>query len=164
MTICLNLILPASCFNCKTPLGLTSSLFLSLKSIWTMQIFQKKMFLLNHMTMNFFLSQELDTPSDNPSYLESHICKHLCQSDPFFTHATNLGLTFALSHFMAQHIYEDLNPTDSTSTVPIFTTAYNGHMLNPDCTHNPFASLVDPNKSFSSLVCPCWGALIARIS
>ena len=52
MTTCLNCILPPLHFNYKTALVLKSSLFLSLKNIWTMPIFHKQTFFLNHMTMN----------------------------------------------------------------------------------------------------------------
>ena len=56
---------------------------------------------------------------------------------------------------MAQHNYEDLNPTDNPSTVPTFAKADNAHMLKLICAHNTFASQVDLNKSFNSLVSPC---------
>ena len=102
----------------------------------------------------FLLSQEIDTPSDNLSHQESHICEKFCQDHHFFTHATNLGLTFALPHFRAQHNYEDLKPTDNPFTVPTFTKADNGHMLNPLCGHNPLTSQVDPHKCLNSLVSP----------
>ena len=69
---------------------------------------QTDVFLEPHDYELFLLSQQIDTPSDNLSHLESHICEKLCQFDTFFTHATHLGLTFVLSHLMAQHNYEDL--------------------------------------------------------
>ena len=103
----------------------------------------------------FLLSQEIDASSDNLSHQVSHICEKLCQDDPFFTHATSLGTTFALTHFMAQHNYEELNPTDKPSTFPTSIKADNGHTLNPVCAHNPFASQVDPNMCFNSFVSPC---------
>ena len=52
---------------------------------------------------------------------------------------------------MAQHNYGDMKPTDSLSTVPSCTKADTGHVLNPVCPHNPFASHLDPN----TLVSPC---------
>ena len=70
------------------------------------------------------------------------------------TPATNLGLTFALPQFKAQHNYEDLKPTDNPFTVPTSTKADNGHMLNPLCGHNPLTSQVDPHKCLNSLVSP----------
>ena len=67
-----NLILPASHFNDMADLVLKLSLFLSLKNTWTMPIFHKL----------FLLSQELDTPSDNPSYLESYTCENFAKRIP----------------------------------------------------------------------------------
>ena len=61
----------------------------------------------------FLLNPEIDTISDNLSHQDSNICEQLCQDDPFFTHATNLDSAFSLPHFMAQHNYENLKPTDN---------------------------------------------------
>ena len=118
------------------------------------QLSQTDVFLAPHDYEQFLLNQEFDTPLDNPNHAESHTCENLCQDDPFFTHATNLGSQFTLPHSMAQHNYDDLEPTDNASTDPTFTKADNGHELNPVCAHNPFASQVDPNKCFNSLVSP----------
>ena len=74
---------------------------------------QTDVFLEPHDYELFLLSQEIDTPSDSPSYLEHHTCEKLCQDDCFFMHATNLGLTFTLPHFMAQYNYVNLKPTDN---------------------------------------------------
>ena len=78
----------------------------------------------------------------------------LCQDDLLFTHATNIGLTFALPHFMAQHNCEDLKPTDTPSTVLTFTKASNGHILNQICADNPCSHQVSQDKSTNSMVSP----------
>ena len=62
---------------------------------------QAAVFLEPHDYELFLLSQEIDTPSDNLSHLESHTCENSCQDDPSCTHATNLGLIFTLPHFIA---------------------------------------------------------------
>ena len=103
----------------------------------------------------FLLNQEIDTPYDNLCHQETHNCEQLCKDDPFLTHATNLSLTFAIPHFMAQHSCEDLNLTDTPITVPILTKAYSGHALSLICAHNPFASQVYHDKSSNSIVSPC---------
>ena len=121
-----------------------------------MPTFHRQMFFLEHHDYELFLlNQEIDAPSDNLSHQESHNCEKLCQDDPFFTHATDLCLDFALPHFMAQHIYEDMKPTDTPSTVPTFTKAYSGHALYPMCAHNPCSNQVSQDKSSSSMVSPC---------
>ena len=50
---------------------------------------------------------------------------------------TNLSHTFALPEFMAQHNYEDLNPTDNPSTVPTAIQSTSDQTFNPRCAHNP---------------------------
>ena len=39
-----------------------------------------------------------------------------------------------------------MRPTDNPITVPTFDKASNGHVLNPVCPHNLFASQVDPTS------------------
>ena len=56
---------------------------------------------------------------------------------------------------MAQHNCEDLNPTDTPSTVPTFTKPSSDHALNPIRAHNPFPIQVSHNKSSNSMVFPC---------
>ena len=63
----------------------------------------------------FILNQEIDTPSGNLNFQSTHVCDN---EDVNLIHATNLGHTFALPQFMAQHNYEGLNPNDTPSTVP----------------------------------------------
>ena len=41
---------------------------------------------------------------------------------------------------MAQHNYEDLNPTDTPSTVPTAIQATSDQMFNPSCATNPLAT------------------------
>ena len=48
--------------------------------------------------------------------------------DPLLTHAKDLGLTFTLPCFMAQHKYEDLQPTDTHCFIPTCTKASSGHV------------------------------------
>ena len=53
---------------------------------------------------------------------------------------TNLSHTFALPEFMAQHNYEDLNPTDTPSTVPTAIQATSDQTFNPRRAHNPMVT------------------------
>ena len=128
---------------------------------------QTDVFLDPHDYQLSLLSQELETPSDNPSYQESHTWEKLFQDDPFFTQATNLGLSFTLPHFATQDNYEELHPTDNPSTVPTFTKADNGHALKMQLvliTH--LQVRIDPNKVAQLIGFPMstlWGALIERI-
>ena len=85
----------------------------------------------------FLLSQEIDTPSDNLNFQNTHVCEN---EDVILIHATNLSPTFALPQFMAQHNYEDLNPTDTPSEVPIAIQASKYHPFDPWCAHNPMAT------------------------
>ena len=56
----------------------------------------------------FLLNQEIDTPSDILNFQNTHVCEN---EDVIIIHATHLSHTFA----MAQHNYEDLNPTSTPS-------------------------------------------------
>ena len=110
---------------------------------------------LEHHDYELFLpNQEIDTPSDNLSHQERQNCEQICQDDPFLTHATHLSLTFAIPDFMSQQNYEDVKPNDMPSTVPTFTIAYSGHVLNQSCAHNPFSSQVSQDKSSNSMASP----------
>ena len=68
----------------------------------------------------FPLNQEIDTPSDNLSHQDTHICERQGQDD-FLIHATDLSHNFALPQFRAQHNCEDLKYTDTPSIVSTFT-------------------------------------------
>ena len=68
----------------------------------------------------FLLNQEIDTPSDNLSHQDTHVCEKQGQDD-FVIHATDLSHNFALPQFMAQHNCEDLKPIDTQSTFSTFT-------------------------------------------
>ena len=118
------------------------------------QLSQTDVFLAPHDYELFLPSQEIDTSLDNHNHLKSPACENLCQDDLFFTHATNLGLQFALPHFMVQHNYEDLKSTDDPITVPTFIKVDNGHEFKLVCAHKPFTSQVDPNKYSNYLVSP----------
>ena len=85
----------------------------------------------------FLLNQEIDTPSDNLNSQNTHVCENL---DDILIHATNLSQTFALPQSMAQHNCEDLNPTDTPSTVPTAFQASSNHTFNPKCAHDPVAT------------------------
>ena len=67
----------------------------------------------------FLLNQEIDTPSDNLDYQDTHVCEKQGQDD-FLIHATNLSHNFALPQFMAEHNCENLKPTDTPSTFSTF--------------------------------------------
>ena len=109
-------------------------------------------FLEHHDYDLFLLNQEIDTPYDNLYHHDTHVSENL---DDIFTHATSLSHTFALNQFMAQHNYEDLNPTDTPSTVPTTIQASIDHPFNPRCSHNPIATQCNqsqyhiPNHNFA---------------
>ena len=85
----------------------------------------------------FLLNQEIDTPSDNLNFQNTHVGDN---EDVSLIHATNLSHTFALPQFMAQHNYEGLNPTDNPSGVPTANQGSNDHHFNPWCAHYPMAT------------------------
>ena len=99
----------------------------------------------------FLLNQEIDTPSDKLNSQNTHVCENL---DDILIHATNLSHTFALPQFMAQHNYEDLDPTDNPSTVPPALQDSSDHPFNPRCAHTPMATQCNqsqypnPNHNF----------------
>ena len=94
-------------------------------------------FLGHHDYELFLLNQEIDTPSENLNFQNTHVCEN---EDVIIIHATSLSHTFALPQFMAQHNYEDLNPTDTPSTVPTAIQATSDQTFNPRCAHNPMAT------------------------
>ena len=100
----------------------------------------------------FLLNQEIDTPSDNLYFQNTHVCDN---GDVSLIHATNLSHTFALPQFMAQHNYEGLRPTDNPSAVPTTIQASNDHPFNPWCAHNLMATQCNqsqypnPNHNFA---------------
>ena len=65
----------------------------------------------------FLLQKEIDLPYDNLSHQNTHIYEKQNQDD-ILIHATILSHSLALPQFIAQHNCEDLNPTDTPSTVP----------------------------------------------
>ena len=85
----------------------------------------------------FLLKQEIHTLSDNLNHHDTHVCENL---DDILIDANNLGHTFALPQFMAQHNYECLKPTDAPSTLAIAFQASSDHPFNPCCGHNLIAT------------------------
>ena len=96
-------------------------------------------FLEHHDYEQFLLQKEIDIPCDNLSHQNTHINEEQNQDD-ILIHTTILSQTFALPKLMAQHNCEDLNPTDTPSTVPTAFQAPNNHSFNPRCAHNPMAT------------------------
>ena len=94
-------------------------------------------FLGHHDYNLFLLNQEIDAPSDNLNFQNTHACEN---EDVILIHATNLNCTFAQPQFMAQHNYEGLNSTDSPSAVSTTIQASNDHPFNPWCAHNPMST------------------------
>ena len=100
----------------------------------------------------FLLNQDIDTPSENLNFQNIHVCEN---EDVSLIHTTNISHTFALTQFMAQHNYEDLNPTDTPSAVPTAIQASNDHPFNPWCAHYPMATQCNqsqypnPNHNFA---------------
>ena len=87
----------------------------------------------------FLVQKEIDTPFDNPSHQDPHAYEEQDQ-DVILSHVTTLSHTFAQPQFMAQHKYEDLDPTDTPSTVPTALQPSSDHTFNPRCVHNPMAT------------------------
>ena len=86
----------------------------------------------------FLLQKEIDAPHDNISHDDTHVCEEQDQ-DVILIHPTILGHAFALPQFMDHHNYEDLDPTETPSTVPTVFQDSCDHTLHPECTHNPMA-------------------------
>ena len=82
----------------------------------------------------FLLQNEIDAPNDNPNHYDIHTCEI---QDDIFILATNLSNAFALPQFMAQHNYEDHEPTNDPSAVPTASQASCDHTIEPKCAHNP---------------------------
>ena len=81
----------------------------------------------------FLLQKEFDAPNDNPNHYDIHTCEN---QDDILIHATNLSNIFALPQFMAQHTFEDQDPTDDPIAVPTASQASCNHTLKPMCAHN----------------------------
>ena len=100
----------------------------------------------------FLLQKEIDASNGNLNHQDTHICEI---QDDILIHATNLSHTFALPQFMTQHNYEDLDPTDTPSTVPNAIQATSDQTFNPRCAHNPMATQCNqsqypnPNHNFA---------------
>ena len=97
-------------------------------------------FSLQHHNELFLLQKEIDAPYNNLPCQESHTCEKLGQDDTSLILATNLSHTFVLPQFMAQHNCEELELTDTPSTVQTFIQASRDHTLNQIWAHNPMAT------------------------
>ena len=73
-----------------------------------------------HDNILFLLNHKIDTPSDNLSHQDSHVCEKQCQDYTSFIHAINFSHKFALPQFMAQLNCEEQEPTDNPVTVSTF--------------------------------------------
>ena len=82
------------------------------------------------MTFLFLINHEIDAPSDNLSFQDTHVCEN---QDDILIHVTNLSHTFALPQFMAKHNYEGLKPTDTPRTLP---TTLQTSTFSLKCAHN----------------------------
>ena len=76
----------------------------------------------------FLLNQDIDAPSDNPNFQNTHVCDN---EDVSLVHATNISHTFALPNLMSQPNCEDLEPTDPPSAVQTTLQASSDHTFNP---------------------------------
>ena len=95
-------------------------------------------FLEHHDYELFLLQQKIDAPYDNLSHQDTHVYEKQDQ-DAFLIHAIN-SHNFAVPQFMAQHNCEDLNPTDTPSTVPTALHTSSDHTFNPKCAYNLMAT------------------------
>ena len=110
---------------------------MSLKDVWkNNKPSPKDVFSSHHDYDLFLLNEEIDMPSDNLNHHDTHVCEN---QDDILIHATNLSHTFALPQFMAQHNYEELNPTDTPSTVATTIHASSVHPFSPWCAHKPMS-------------------------
>ena len=100
----------------------------------------------------FLLQKEIDAPNGNLNHQDTHNCEN---QDDILSDATILSCTSALPQLMAEHNFEDLEPTDAPSTVPTALRASNDHPVNPRCAHNPIATQCNqsqypnPNNNFA---------------
>ena len=78
----------------------------------------------------FLLQKEIDAPYDNLIHQDTHIYEEQNQDD-IIIHANILSHTFVLPQFMAQHNCEDLNPIDTSHTVPTAFQASSNRTFNP---------------------------------
>ena len=85
----------------------------------------------------FLFTQQIDTPSDNLNFQNTHVCEN---EDAIIIHATKLSHTFELPQFMAEHNCEYLNPTDTPITVPTAIQATSDQPSNPWCAHDLMAT------------------------
>ena len=93
---------------------------------------------------NYEYQDPTDTPSTVPTAFTVS-CDHSLH--PEYTHIPqmtiqsnqypNLSHNLALPQFLAQHNYEDLDPTCTPSTVPTALQAPSDDTYNPKCAHNP---------------------------
>ena len=82
----------------------------------------------------FLLQKEIDVPNDNLNHQDTHNCEN---QDDILIHAIILSHTFALHQLMVEYNCEDLDPTDTPSTVPFTIQATSDQTFNPKCAHNP---------------------------
>ena len=98
----------------------------------------------------FLLQKEIDAPNGNLNHQDTHSCEN---QDDILIHANIQSHTFTLPHVMAEHNCEDLEPTDSLSTVPTAIQPTSDQSCNPRCAHNPMATQCNqsqyPNHNFA---------------
>ena len=93
-----------------------------------------EVFIEHHDYELFLLQKEVDTPYDNLSHQDTHVCEEQGEDD-LIIHATHLSHKLALPQFMAKHKCEDLNPTGTPSTVPTAIQASSDHTLYDNLSH-----------------------------
>ena len=92
---------------------------------------------------NYEYQDPTDTPSTVPTAFQAS-CDHTlhpeCTHNPMAIQCNeypNLNHNLALSQFLAHHNCEDLDRTDTPSTVPTALQAPSDDTYNPKCAHNP---------------------------
>ena len=105
------------------------------------QTFALSQFMAHH---NYEGLKHIDTPSTAPPTIQAssdHPLNPRCAHNPMATQCNlsqypNLRQNFALPQSMAQPNCEDLEATDTSSTVPTTLQASSDHTFNPKCAHN----------------------------
>ena len=91
----------------------------------------------------FLLNQEIDTPSENLNFQNTHVCEN---GDVIIIHATNLSCTFALPQYTAEHNCEDLDPTDAPSIAQTAIQATSDKPFSPRSAHNTTATMCNQSQ------------------
>ena len=120
-TSCGHLVHPASYLNYEiihVGIVLKLNFFLNQRENWIIPTFHQLMFSVYTMTMNYSYYKRRLIHHMTISIIRTLMSMQSMIKMSFLTHVTILSLTFALPQFMAQHNCDDLDSSDTPSTVP----------------------------------------------